>query len=118
MPDFNYGPDLGDPDDEQPCVIVTVSNGKDHMWAPDIDIRTDGDDYNGLLTLLLNREGRVAIKHLKVKTDYLLKNIVLDDNHLTVLQQLSVSLSLLLFPVVATVLTVNPIKQKGMKHAS
>lgn len=117
MPDFNYGPELGDPEDEQPCVIVTVANGKDHLWSPDIDIRTKHNDYNGLLNLLLNREGRIAVKHVKVKTDYLLKSIVLDDNHLTVLQQLSVSLSLLLFPVVVTVLSVNPINQKGVKHA-
>lgn len=117
MSNFNYGPELGDPEEELPCIINTPVNGKDYTWYPDVNLTTKGMEFNFLLHLLLTRNGHVVVKWIKVKTDYQLKDLD-EEDHLIVLQHLSIALGFILFPTTVTVLSVHPIPQKRVQNAS
>lgn len=106
---FKTGPDLGD-NDSEPLVLPTNANGKDLLWYPDLD-GTIQYNYNYLLLLLVSRNGEVTTRHLKVKSDYQMMESDLEHEHLIIMQQLSISISMITFPNVTTVIGIFPIQQ-------
>lgn len=98
-----------DLEDDGFITITTPVAGIDYTWIPDLNFATSHFDFNYIILMMVTRNGHAEFRTVKVKTNYKMENMDFETEHLTVLQHLSVNLSLVIFPSIVSVLCVWPL---------